>query len=69
VEICFPVHNLVIQLTDAQALKLPAERFDENQIRPASTLVRRLLALDPAPLTTARERASAWWAPAGTSRC
>lgn len=55
VDVCFPVHNLVIQPTDAQALNLPAERFDENQVRPASTLVRRLLELDPAPLTTTRE--------------
>lgn len=55
VGICLPVHDLVIQPTDAQALNLPADRFDENQIRPASMLVRRLLALDPAPLTTARE--------------
>ncbi|WP_422934057.1 transglutaminase domain-containing protein [Sinomonas sp. P47F7] len=55
VGICLPVHSLVIQPTDAQALNLPAHRFDENQIRPADSLVRRLLALDPAPLTTARE--------------
>ncbi|WP_415854456.1 transglutaminase domain-containing protein [Sinomonas sp. G460-2] len=53
--ICLPVHNLVIQPTDAHALNLPADRFDENQIRPAHSLVRRLLALDPAPVTTARE--------------
>jgi hypothetical protein len=54
VGICMPVHDLFIQPTDAQPLDLPADRFDDNQIRPANTLVRRLLALDPAPLTTAR---------------
>src|SRR5437763_16270134 len=55
VGICLPVHDLVIQPTDAQALNLPADRFDDNQIRPASSLVRRLLALEPAPLTPVRE--------------
>lgn len=55
VGICLPVHNLVIQPADAQALNLSADRFGENQIRPASSLVQRLLALDPTPLTTARE--------------
>ncbi|MEJ2857545.1 MULTISPECIES: transglutaminase-like domain-containing protein [unclassified Saccharothrix] len=55
VDICLPVHDLVIQPTDAQASNLPADRFDEKQIRPANSLVRRLLELDPAPLTTARE--------------
>ena len=55
VEICLPVHQLIIQPTDAQKLDLPAERFDENQVRPAGALVERLLALDPAPLTVARE--------------
>jgi hypothetical protein len=55
VEICFPVHDLVIQPGDATAADLPPERFDENQIRPASVLVQRLLALNPAPLTTPRE--------------
>lgn len=54
VGICLPVHTLVIQPTDTAGLGLPAARFDENQIRPANELVRRLLALDPAPLTTAR---------------
>ncbi|MFC3452102.1 transglutaminase-like domain-containing protein [Amycolatopsis speibonae] len=55
VEICSPVHELVIQPTDTQALNLSAGRFDENQIRPAGELVRRLLALDPAPPATGRE--------------
>lgn len=55
VGICMPVHGLVIQPADARALNLSAGRFDENQIRSASSLVHRLLALDPAPLNTARE--------------
>ncbi len=54
VGICFPVHGLVIQPTDAEALDLPAERFAANQIRSASALVRELLALDPAPVTVPR---------------
>ncbi|WP_157472779.1 hypothetical protein [Frankia sp. EAN1pec] len=39
---------MVIQPTDAQALGMPADRFDEKQIRPTHALVQRLLALDPA---------------------
>ncbi|MEV0676939.1 transglutaminase-like domain-containing protein [Actinosynnema sp. NPDC050436] len=54
VDLCRPVRALVVQPRDAQALGLPAERFEDNQVRPADELVRRLLALDPAPLTTAR---------------
>lgn len=57
VGICRPVRNLVIQPTDAQPMDLPEDRFAENQVRPVAELVRRLLALDPAPLTTAREPA------------
>lgn len=55
VEICFPVHSLVIQPGDATSRMLPAERFAENQIRPAADLVRTALALDPAPLGVPRE--------------
>ncbi|MGW7531251.1 transglutaminase-like domain-containing protein [Amycolatopsis sp. NPDC054798] len=55
--ICLPVGELVVQPADAQALNLPADRFGENQIRPAGSLVKRLLELDPAPLATAREPA------------
>lgn len=49
-----PVHDLVIQPADAQPLDLPADRFEENQVRPARELVRQLLALDPAPLRISR---------------
>jgi hypothetical protein len=54
VEICAPIHALIIQPTDAEELDLPAERFEENQIRPANTIISRLLELDPAPLTVER---------------
>jgi hypothetical protein len=53
--ICRAVPHLVIQPSDAQSLNLSGDRFDENQIRPASVLFERLLALDPAPVTIARE--------------
>jgi len=55
VEICFPVHALVIQPNDAQTLGVPPERFSENQMRPAASIVQTLLALDPAPLSLPRE--------------
>ncbi|MCZ4613835.1 transglutaminase domain-containing protein [Rhodococcus qingshengii] len=54
-QICRVVPYLVVQPTDARSLNLPTDRFDENQIRPASVLLQRLLALDPAPVTSARE--------------
>jgi hypothetical protein len=54
VDICRPVHQLVIQPSDAKALDLPDHRYEENQIRPVEELLRRLLAIDPAPLTTPR---------------
>jgi hypothetical protein len=57
-EICRPVHNLVIQPSDAESLDLPERRFQENQIRPVTELLRRLLAMDPAPLTTPRDPAN-----------
>lgn len=53
--ICWPVHTLVIQPHDAKALGLPDDRFAENQIRPAASLIEALLKLDPAPLDVARE--------------
>jgi len=55
VEICLPVHGLVIQPTDAAGLDLPADRMATNQVRPANALFGALLALDPAPVTIARE--------------
>lgn len=53
--ICYPVHSLLIQPSDAESLGMPSERFATNQIRPAATLVAELLALDPSPLTMERE--------------
>ncbi|PWU59169.1 transglutaminase [Micromonospora globispora] len=55
VEICRLVHDLVIQPTDAKGLGVPDERFAENQLRPVDDLIGALLALDPAPLTVARD--------------
>lgn len=55
VDICRPAHSLIIQPSDAQALRMPAERFSENQIRPIGDLIGALLALDPAPLDVPRE--------------
>ncbi len=54
VEICWPVHGLVIQPGGATGLGLPADRLAENQIRPAAGLVGALLRTDPAPLTELR---------------
>jgi hypothetical protein len=55
VAICRPVPALVIQPTDTEAVGLAPERLGEKDIRPVSELVRRLLALDPAPLAVPRE--------------
>jgi hypothetical protein len=55
VEICRLVHDLVIQPTDAKGLGVSDERFAENQLRPVHGLIGALLALDPAPLTVARD--------------
>ncbi|MFD6158716.1 transglutaminase domain-containing protein [Nocardia sp. NPDC060256] len=55
VDICQLAPGLVIQPRDAKTRDLPPERFSENQIRPAATLIEALLALDPAPVTVRRE--------------
>jgi hypothetical protein len=55
VDICRPVHSLVIQPGEADALGLPAERFSENQVRSVGNLIEALLALNPAPLDVPRE--------------
>jgi hypothetical protein len=55
IEICAPVHALVIQPSDAEPLGLPADRFATNQVRPAAQLVKAILALDAAPLSSPRE--------------
>jgi len=54
VGICRPVHQLVIQPDDAQALGLSSDRLATNQLRSAAELVGALTALDPAPVTAAR---------------
>lgn len=48
------VRGLVIQPRDAEVIGIHPDRFRTNQIRPARRLVEELLALDPAPLTSAR---------------
>jgi hypothetical protein len=53
--LCRPVSRLVIQPGDAETAGIPAARLAENQIRPAATLVERLMALDPAPLSEPRQ--------------
>jgi hypothetical protein len=55
VEICLPVHALVIQPGEAEPLGLPRERLAENQLRPAASIIQALLELAPAPLTQERE--------------
>src|SRR5579863_3302467 len=53
-DICRVVHDLVIHPLDVGPLGLPGERFTENQVRRADSLIEALLALDPAPLDVAR---------------
>ncbi len=55
VGICAPVHHLVIQPSDAEALGLPRDRFAENQIRPAASLIQQLVAMNPAPMSMPRD--------------
>ncbi len=55
VQICRPVHSLVIQPDEAETLGVPAARFSENQIRPAGKVIDALLTLDSAPLDVPRE--------------
>ena len=52
--LCRVVQGLVVSTADAEALGLPPERIAARAVRPAAALVAELLALDPAPLTTAR---------------
>jgi Transglutaminase-like superfamily len=54
VEVCRPVHELVIQPRDARKLGLAEERFAENQVRPAARLMEILAGLDPAPVRVPR---------------
>ncbi|SDS75967.1 transglutaminase domain-containing protein [Actinoplanes derwentensis] len=54
VALCALAPRLVIQPTDAGQLDLSPGRFSENQLRPAASLIRALLTLDPAPLAAGR---------------
>jgi hypothetical protein len=51
---CLPVHELVLQPSDATSLGLPAQRFAENQMRPADRLLAVLLGMDDGPLADGR---------------
>lgn len=55
VEICWPVHHLVIQPVDAERAGVPVARLAEKNVRPAADLVAALVALDPSPLHIPRE--------------
>jgi hypothetical protein len=55
VEICSPVHALVIEPSDAESLGLPVNRLASNQVRAAAALIEELLRLDPAPLIIPRD--------------
>ena len=44
----------MVQPREAENLGLPRERFAENQLRPASKIMKALLALGPEPLSVAR---------------
>ena len=55
VEICWPVHSLVIQPADAETVGLPADRFATNQIRSARDLFQAVLTLNQQQLNVPRQ--------------
>ncbi|MCA0157115.1 transglutaminase-like domain-containing protein [Tsukamurella sp. M9C] len=55
VDICAPVHALIIQPGDAEARGFPEHRLAENQIRPAAEVIARLQGLDSRSLAEFRE--------------
>ncbi|MFL6136207.1 MAG: hypothetical protein ACJ74O_00190 [Frankiaceae bacterium] len=59
VQVCRLVNGLVPQPSDAAALGAPSGRLAEKQIRPAEALLRCLLAMRSAPVTTEPDRAAA----------
>jgi len=54
VEVCWPVHNLVLQPDDAADIGIGGDRLSENQIRSAGLLVDCLLAMNAGPLAAPR---------------
>ena len=58
VEICRLVPGLVIHPLATEGLGLRGERFDENQLRPAASIVRAALRADARPVHQPREAAS-----------
>ena len=69
VQVCTPVHLLVVQPDAAKDLGLGEARLGERNLRPAARILSALLALNPAPIGAGRRPGSAWSAPAATSRC
>ncbi len=54
--ICRLVPRLVLHPMVAEPLGLPGKRLAKKQVRPTDDILDLLLAMDPAPLTVARER-------------
>ena len=60
VQVCMPVHLLVVQPDAARALGLGEARLGESNIRPAARILGALLALNPAPVWAWAWPGSAW---------
>lgn len=54
VQVCMPVHLLVVEPDAARDLGLAEARLEERSLRPAARILGALLALDPAPVSTGR---------------
>ena len=54
VQVCMPVHLLVVQPDAARDLGLGEARLGESSIRPAARILGALLALNPAPVWAGR---------------
>jgi Transglutaminase-like superfamily len=55
VELCMPVHQLVVQPHTAQELGVAEARLGESNLRPAARILAALLALNPAPVAAGRQ--------------
>src|SRR5262247_382920 len=54
VQVCMPVHLLVVQPDAANDLGLGEARLGERNLRPAARILDALLVLDPAPVVAGR---------------
>jgi len=54
VQVCMPVHLLVVQPEEAKGLGLGEARLGESNLRPAARILGALLALNPAPVGAGR---------------